>query len=138
MTASCGNLTRALALVLLMLSVDSGSTLRCYVCSSLNNAACVDPPNVTQIAVRECGPLIKNPVCTKRTTTTPQMTFTGRQCLSEDICDYALDVSGQVSEDCATCTTDLCNSSPPHHMPTCTVILLGIVTGILRCVLWGL
>uniref|UniRef100_A0A1L8DQZ5 UPAR/Ly6 domain-containing protein qvr n=1 Tax=Nyssomyia neivai TaxID=330878 RepID=A0A1L8DQZ5_9DIPT len=136
MTASCGNLTRVLGLVLLLLSVDSGSTLRCYVCSSLNNVACADPPNMTQIAVTECGPLIRNPVCTKRTTRTPQMTFTGRQCLSEDICDYALDVSGQVSEDCDTCTTDLCNTSF-QHTPTYTVILLGIITEILRCALWG-
>lgn len=112
---------------------EIGDTLRCYSCSSLNNAACADPPNVTQMEVTECGPLIKNAVCSKRTTKTPQLTFTGRRCLSEDICDYALNLD-QLSEQCDTCTTDLCNSSP-HLTSIYSVIFLGSIFSLLKVLL---
>ncbi|XP_059616960.1 uncharacterized protein LOC132261925 isoform X2 [Phlebotomus argentipes] len=117
------------------LGPETGDALKCYSCSSLNNAACADPPNVTQLEVTDCGALVKNAVCSKRITKTPQLTFTGRRCLSQDICDYALELSGQVTEECATCTTDLCNASP--QLTTCTVILLGSALSRLRAMLPG-
>ncbi|XP_055710620.1 uncharacterized protein LOC129806221 isoform X2 [Phlebotomus papatasi] len=123
----------AIGFVLLSIGPEIGDTLRCYSCSSLNNAACADPPNVTQMEVTECGPLIKNAVCSKRTTKTPQLTFTGRRCLPEDICDYALNLD-QLSEQCDTCTTDLCNSSP-HLTSITSVIFLGSIFSLLKVLL---
>ncbi|GAB0095903.1 hypothetical protein DMENIID0001_113390 [Sergentomyia squamirostris] len=128
MSAFCGDFFRkffVIALLLLLIGPDVGNTLKCYACSSLNNPACSDPPDLTALEERECGSLVKNPVCSKRITKTPTLTFTGRQCLNEDICDFALNLSGQLSEECATCTTDLCNSSL-QLSPNCAVIALGI------------
>ncbi|XP_031830792.1 uncharacterized protein LOC116426245 [Nomia melanderi] len=112
----------------LVLLAQSGSALRCWVCSSSSNALCGDPMNVTDhqatFHAKRCEESMpydsSKPICRKIVKKENGERVVIRQCSTPnvdeaDITDgpcSAMAISGpNVIESCHICSTDLCNSA---------------------------